>query len=101
MDRSGQLPGRRWTAAEDRDRIARMSGLPFLVPLRAGFSDPEREQTRGKNLRRRSLDSPSGVCPMQVTERRPMAVVLGARVIEVVRSLAMADIPVGVVTRTG
>ena len=30
-----------------------------------------------------------------------MAVVLGARVIEVVRSLAMADIPVGVVTPTG
>ena len=30
-----------------------------------------------------------------------MAVVLGARVIEVVRSLAMADIPVGVITPTG
>jgi D-aspartate ligase len=38
---------------------------------------------------------------MKVTERRPMALVLGARVIEVVRSLAMEDIPVGVVTPTG
>ena len=101
MDRSGRLPGRRWTAAEDRSRIARMSGLPFLVPFGAGFSDPEREQTRGKNLRRRSLDTPAGLCPMRVTEHRPMAVVLGARVIEVVRSLAMADIPVGMVTPTG
>jgi D-aspartate ligase len=32
---------------------------------------------------------------------RPMALVLGARVIEVVRSLAMEGIPVGVVTPTG
>ena len=32
---------------------------------------------------------------------RPLALVLGARVIEVVRALAMEDIPVGVVTPTG
>jgi D-aspartate ligase len=32
---------------------------------------------------------------------KPLALVLGARVIEVVRSLAMEDIPVGVVTPTG
>ena len=38
---------------------------------------------------------------MKPTDQRPMAVVLGARVIEVVRSLAMEDIPVGVVTPTG
>jgi D-aspartate ligase len=38
---------------------------------------------------------------MKATERRPMTLVLGARVIEVVRSLAMERIPVGVVTPTG
>ena len=38
---------------------------------------------------------------MRATDRRPMALVLGARVIEVVRSLAMGGIPVGVVTPTG
>ena len=38
---------------------------------------------------------------MRTTAYRPMALVLGARVIEVVRSLAMEGIPVGVVTPTG
>jgi hypothetical protein len=38
---------------------------------------------------------------VRATDRRPMALVLGARVIEVVRSLAMGGIPVGVVTPTG
>ena len=38
---------------------------------------------------------------MRASGRRPMALVLGARVIEVVRSLAMEGIPVGVVTPTG
>jgi D-aspartate ligase len=38
---------------------------------------------------------------MRTTGCRPMALVLGSRVIEVVRSLAMEGIPVGVVTPTG
>jgi D-aspartate ligase len=38
---------------------------------------------------------------MRATTDRPLALVLGARVIEVVRSLAMDDIPVGVVTPSG
>lgn len=38
---------------------------------------------------------------MRATDRRPPALVLGARVIEVVRSLAMEGIPVGIVTPTG
>jgi predicted ATP-grasp superfamily ATP-dependent carboligase len=38
---------------------------------------------------------------MRATARRPLALVLGARVIEVVRALAMEDIPVGVITPTG
>src|SRR4051794_31800721 len=38
---------------------------------------------------------------MRAGARRPMALVLGARVIEVVRSLAMEGIPVGVVTPPG
>jgi D-aspartate ligase len=38
---------------------------------------------------------------MRAADRPPMALVLGARVIEVVRSLAMEGIPVGVVTPTG
>ena len=38
---------------------------------------------------------------MKVTDSTPMALVLGARVIEVVRSLAMEGIPGGVVTPTG
>ena len=42
-----------------------------------------------------------GTGPMRASGDRPMAVVLGARVIEVVRSLAMEGIPVGLVTPTG
>lgn len=38
---------------------------------------------------------------MRATECRPLALVLGARAIEVVRSLAMAAIPIGIVTPTG
>ena len=38
---------------------------------------------------------------MKATGSRPLALVLGARVIEVVRALAMEDLPVGVVTPPG
>ena len=38
---------------------------------------------------------------MRATARRPLALVLGARVIEVVRALAMEDIPVAVIAPTG
>jgi predicted ATP-grasp superfamily ATP-dependent carboligase len=47
------------------------------------------------------VDDIVGAGPMRVSGDRPMAVVLGARVIEVVRSLAMEGIPVGLVTPTG
>jgi D-aspartate ligase len=52
-------------------------------------------------MRRGCHDASVRTPPVRPTGHRPLALVLGARVIEVVRSLAMEGIPVGVVTPTG